>query len=109
MQTVFKYPISPANEQIIKVKGLKRILGVQTQHDDFGEKVVLYVLVDTDIHQPIHDIFIVVLGTGHPADTIDDSYRFLGTVSLAESQLMFHIFAMEVNHVNDDGRKEIDR
>jgi hypothetical protein len=90
---IFKYPIEVTDTQTIKLPAGSRILSVMNQY----EKIVLYALV-SDNEKDTKEVSIRIVGTGHvidffiPALEFGGGYTFLGTVSLHDGRLMFHVF-----------------
>lgn len=86
MKKIFKFKLEITDEQILSLPLNSRILSVAEQ---FGD-MVLYAVVDTseDLKE---DYKIIIHGTGHPANDIDNC-TFLGTVKMEDGQLMFHVF-----------------
>lgn len=82
---VFKYHLYAVTFQTINIPST-HILSVAEQDNS----IVVYALVDTDI-EPVQYEF-AVIGTGHTILQDIDAYNFLGTVSLHNGGLMFHIF-----------------
>ncbi len=90
---IFKYPLEITDDQTIKLPHGARILSVMNQHDN----IVLYALVN-DKEKKIESVSTRIVGTGHdidffiPAAGFGGGYKFLGTVSLYDGKLMFHVF-----------------
>ena len=88
MYSVWKYTLQAVEHQEVLIPYEAKILSVQAQH----EGIVLYVLVKTT--EPLKErVEIAVYGTGHEIPpAIAEKYTFLGTVPLANGNLMFHVF-----------------
>lgn len=89
MQTIYKYPISPAIQTTIRAVSIPkggRVLSVESQ----GSVIVLYAMVDHD-EKELMEVQVEVYGTGRPVpDTTN--LLFLGTVKLFDGGLMYHVF-----------------
>lgn len=90
---IFKYKLEVTDEQIVKLPSGSRVLSVMNQNDN----IVLYALV-SDNEIDTEEVSIRIVGTGHdidffiPAAGFGGGYEFLGTVSLYDGTLMFHVF-----------------
>lgn len=90
---IYKYKLEVTDDQIVKLPLGSRILSVMNQYD----KIVLYALI-SDNETGNEEVSIKIVGTGHdidffiPAPEFDVGYNFLGTVSLYDGELMFHVF-----------------
>jgi hypothetical protein len=94
---IFKYNLEVVDKQTIKLPPGSRVLSVMNQRDN----IVLYALVHPINNKNlIEDVSIRIVGTGHDIDffipnpNLTDGYKFLGTVSLHDGALMFHVFYM---------------
>jgi len=86
MKKIFKYRIEVKDEQVISIPKNSRILSVEEQ---FGQ-IVIYAVINTT-EERTENYSIIIHGTGHPANDIDDC-NFLDTVKLENGALMFHVF-----------------
>jgi hypothetical protein len=86
MKSIYKFTLLIADQQTLTLPKGSRILSVTEQRGN----IVLYSLVDTNA-ESTEDVLIIIHGTGHPANDIDDC-TFLGTVKLRGGGLMFHVF-----------------
>jgi len=89
---IYKYVLDNVKGQTIKLPQGSQVLSVMNQYD----KIVLYALVP-DNKKYTENVSIKIVGTGHDIDfNIDPTcgYKFLGTVSLYDGELMFHVFYM---------------
>ena len=85
MKTIYKYPVSAADEFSLELPIGARVLSVQEQR---GE-VQLWALIDTEAPKVVYRF--ALRGTGHPADGLE-SARFIGTFQLRDGLLVFHLF-----------------
>lgn len=90
---IFKYPLEITDDQTIKLPHGARILSAMNQYDN----IVLYALIsDNEINT--EEVSIRIVGTGYdidffiPSAVFGGGYKFLGTVSLYDGKLMFHVF-----------------
>lgn len=87
MKTNYKYQVELKDISKLTLPAGSKIISVAVQ----GMEIVLYALVDTDIQEKM--VFsVLVLGTGHEIPFDLNEYTFLGTVSLSDGMLMFHIY-----------------
>ncbi|MEK0347888.1 MAG: hypothetical protein QQN44_06115 [Nitrosopumilus sp.] len=89
METIYKYTLKIDDVQKIKIAGFIKTLSVGVQH----KKIVVYVLVNLDgLHKTVEttERCYYIIGTGHSRNF--NNLRFIGTVKLMDSQLMFHVF-----------------
>lgn len=89
-EKIYKYVLKPVGEQTINLPQGSQVLSVMNQFDN----IVLYALV-SDNKKYTENVSIKIVGTGHDIDfNIDPTcgYKFLGTVSLYDGELMFHVF-----------------
>lgn len=96
---VFRYPVELTDEQTIMMpegaqilcvarrEGTRVVLGVGSH-----EAVELWALVDPQAAPQRRRLR--VAGTGHPLAS-EDNLVYLGTVQIAQGQLVFHIFEIE--------------
>lgn len=82
---IFKYPLEIETEQTIELPYGSTILSVINQND----KIVLYAEVHPDKVGYVKKQ-ILIFGTGH--DLYIDRGQFLGTVSLFDGKLVFHVY-----------------
>lgn len=102
MKKIYKYLVlrpSQAEEDSVLIDHLSipggvRVLSAVNQ----AYTIVLYALVDEDqIENVAMEVDVQIVGTGHPADKVDN-YQFLSTVALgAGDTFMCHVF-VKVNH-----------
>ena len=89
-RTVWKYTLKGEIEQTITTPYGSRLLSAAAQKDD----IVVYALVNPNTANPEEYTqetrTIIIMGTGHKERS--DLGDFLGTVSLANGALMFHVF-----------------
>lgn len=85
MKAIWKWTLAPAAKQTIPMPQGAQILSVQMQ----GKKPQLWALVDPD--RPVEGRTIIYYGTGF-REVPDDPGHYLGTVQLADSALVLHIF-----------------
>jgi hypothetical protein len=78
-------------QDIILPKGSK-ILSVAVLND---VDLVIYALVDVDTNEKeTHTL--IIHGTGHCADDVNNpNCRFIGTVDMCNSRLVWHVFELE--------------
>jgi len=82
--TVWKFPLTVADEQIIDIPRVNQPLTVQVQDRDAN----LWVLVDPD--SPRIRVRVRIFGTGHPGITRDMLY--VGTFQMYGGNLVWHVF-----------------
>ena len=90
-KTIFKYPVEITDESTIRLHAGARILSIKEQ----GNTVVLYAVVPLPIEEEedvMKKITVKVVGTGQDINFDINDYEFLGTVSLYDGELMFHVF-----------------
>jgi len=80
---IYKYVLKAKDEQVIKIKGLAKVLSVAEQDNN----IVLYAQVDDNPHE--YALAVDIVGTGHEYAF---QKEFLGTVKLHDGAIMFHIF-----------------
>lgn len=85
MHTIWKTVLEPTDLQEIEVPAGAEMLCARDQHDQ------LAVWYRCDPEAPKERRKIAICGTGHPAPGRDGS-RYLGTGSLHDGQLIFHVF-----------------
>lgn len=86
MKTIYKYPLTGHNTQVIKLPSFSLPLSSQMQHG----QPCLWMLVDTD--QPIQNYMVRTYGTGDEVDELPIGFEFLGTLQSASGDLVFHFF-----------------
>lgn len=85
--TIWKYPLSVVNNQILSMPTGAKILCVQTQR----ETPVLYAEVDPQ--KPTTSRYIEIYGTGHRLKYYDTSPPvYIGTFQLRSGDLVFHVY-----------------
>lgn len=96
--TVYRYPLRIVDEQVVSMAEGAEILAVARRDDQrqvvrggSHEPVDMWALVDPNA--PLSPRRIRIAGTGHPLSDVD-SLVFLGTVQIAQGQLIFHVFEM---------------
>ena len=87
---IYKYEIEIIDEQILTLPKDSKILSIINQH----EKVYIYVDVDSYTQQT-EDYYVQLYGTGYHIRH-DDSYIFLGTISLKEGDFILHAFYKKI-------------
>lgn len=89
MKAVYKYNLEFIEQQTIKIPS-NTILSVENQK----ENIVVYALVDLDAcNDGKYNYYeFIICGTGHYLDDNITDCNFLGTVSLANGNLMYHVF-----------------
>lgn len=85
MRRILKYTLDIVDYQELTLSENSKILSVANQRDN----IVLYALTD-ELTTCTYSI--IMHGTGHPADDVIGA-QFIGTVSLYNGSLMFHVFA----------------
>ena len=85
MQTIWKYPLKLAGEQVVTTPIGARALCVQMQ----GDSLCLWVLCDPTAGVNV-DRTIRIIGTGHPIEIDPGSY--IGTIQIDGGALIFHVF-----------------
>ena len=83
MHTVWKFPLSIIDNQLVKMPTGSRLLSVQLQQ---GEPMLWAIVEETA--QSI-DRHIKIIGTGHRANHVLDD-AFVGTIQIGS--LVFHVF-----------------
>ena len=91
---IYKYQLQIVDSQTIEIMGFLKILSVAIQsYSDGVESMVLYAVVDT--HSPlITCINIAIVGTGNSfrRSLLESYWKFLGTHSMCNSKLMWHVW-----------------
>ena len=86
MKRIYKYVLGIVDSQELSLPLGSKVLSVEEQYGN----IVLYALVDTEWSE-LEIYSVIIHGTGHQANDIEN-YCFLGTVKLADGQLIFHVF-----------------
>lgn len=89
MKRILKYTLDIVDYQELTLSENSKILSVANQRDN----IVLYALTD-ELSTCTYSI--IMHGTGHPADDVIGA-QFIGTVSLYNGSLMFHVFARRIS------------
>jgi hypothetical protein len=89
MKRILKYTLDIVDHQELTLSENSKILSVQNQRDS----IVLYALTN-ELTTCTYSI--IMHGTGHTADDVIGA-QFIGTVSLHNGSLMFHVFARRVS------------
>lgn len=89
MKRIFKYTLDIVDYQELTLSENSKILSVANQRDN----IVLYALTN---ELTTCTYAIIMHGTGHPADDVIGA-QFIGTVSLYNGSLMFHVFARRIS------------
>jgi hypothetical protein len=108
MKKIFKYEIT--DETLADVVGIempldhKILSAIKNPNEKFG--IWIYALVDPNSEVCKENIYVV--GTGHPADRIQNK-AFIGTLQfdLPEGNFVIHLFCDPEAHINDDFYQEI--
>ena len=88
MKTIFKYPLSTTDEQVIDMPADAEILCVQVQRD---VPCVWARVTDGPCCKPVK---ILVFGTGHPIE--QNPGRYVGTYQLHGGAVVFHVYEATV-------------
>ena len=89
MKRILKYNLDIVDHQDIVLSDNSHILSVENQRDN----IVLYAITD-ELTTCTYSI--IMHGTGHTADDVIGA-QFIGTVSLHNGSLMFHVFARRIS------------
>lgn len=95
--TIYRYRLNIIDEQTISMPTGAEILTVARREGAHRallgvgshEPVEMWALVDPDA--PMQERRIRIAGTGHPLADVDN-LAFLGSVQIAQGQLVFHVF-----------------
>lgn len=87
MRTIHKFVLAITDEQFVPIKGFVRMLSVLNQR----EQVVLYAEVDPD--GPNVNVSVQIFGTGHSLTVRRTTAEFIGSVSMAGGDLVWHVYA----------------
>lgn len=87
MKTIWKYPLSIMDSQVVVAPEGAEFLSVTEQ----AGSPMLYALVDPKA--PMTSYEVQIRGTGHPVDeALLQGHVFLGTVSTNNGLLVWHVF-----------------
>lgn len=96
MRSIYKYDIAEVNGGIIEGP-ITKLLHVGAQHN--GIKV----WAEIDTNAPIRKFQIICIGTGWNLDStrvdeqsVLDTHTYIGTVMLANGNLVFHVYSAEI-------------
>jgi hypothetical protein len=89
MQRILKYELDVVESQVIDIQSDK-ILSIIEQNGN----IVVYAVVDDTLPMIGYRFFII--GTGSKREHLE-RYFFLGTVKLAQGQLVFHVYYKREN------------
>jgi hypothetical protein len=85
MMTIWKFPLTTTDEQVVQMPRNAVILSAQVQ----GQDICLWAMVNPE--SPKEGRHIRIVGTGHPFP--EGRYcKFIGTVQLEGGSLVFHVF-----------------
>lgn len=88
MKRILKYTLNIVDYQELTLSENSKILSVANQRDN----IVLYALTS---ESTTCTYAIIMHGTGHPANDVIGA-QFIGTVSLYNGSLVFHVFARRI-------------
>jgi hypothetical protein len=91
MKTIYKYKLEATEVQTIKLPFDSEVLSATYIAGD----VVVYALVDPK-SEGEKFVEVLVYGTGHEINKDVSAHKFINTVTIPESGLVFHIFAKMV-------------
>lgn len=97
MNRVYKYILPLEDEVSMGLPRGSRILSVGTQ-PAFQHGICVWVLLDPDVKEKVVHYFRIA-GTGHPVDP--EWTRFIGTVIMANGELVFHVFTKDIYDVRE--------
>jgi hypothetical protein len=86
MKTIYKYPLTGHQRQVIQLPPSSLPLSLQLQQG----QPCLWVLIETD--QPKLDYVVRCYGTGHEVEKMPAGFEFLGTLQSSDGTLVFHFF-----------------
>lgn len=95
MKTIYKYKLDATEVQTVKLPFESEILSAAYVAGD----VVIYALVDPK-SEGEKFVEILVYGTGHEISRNISAHKFINTVIIPESGLVFHVFAKMVQSNN---------
>lgn len=107
MKKIFKYEITGETlSDVVKIEmpvDHKIISAIRNPNKNFG--IWIYAIVDPKSEVCKENIY--VIGTGHPADHIQNK-AFIGTLNfyVPEGNIVLHLFCDPEAHINDDFYKE---
>jgi len=87
-KTIFKYPLTSQQTQIIQMPKGAQILTLQMQKDT----PCIWALLDVDIDNPKEFRTFELYGTGHPIYPRDRTY--IGSFQVDEGHYIFHVFEL---------------
>lgn len=87
MKRIWKYDLEIHDEQIVYLPRGAQALSVIEQFN----RPVLYAFVDP-MEKNTEAWMVVMHGTGHEAEDIDDTFAFMGTLNLLGGQFILHVF-----------------
>ena len=91
MKKIFRYPLQIIDEQFIEIPYGGKILSVKEKDNELS----LWALVETGNLNLSVSTKITIVGTGNPADHIDD-HIFIDTVITHMGQMVWHVFGEKV-------------
>ena len=83
MKTIFKYPLSVTDTQVLKMPKNADVFSAQFQ----GNQLCVWGLVDTEAE--LEDREFRIFGTGHPFE-VSGKFRFVDTAQ--QGPLVWHVF-----------------
>ena len=86
MKKIYKYTLEEARTNLTLPSGYQ-ILSTEEQRG----AIVLYAMVDPDVEEE-EAVFVSVMATGQDIEHEATLGQFLGTVKLANGNLMYHVF-----------------
>lgn len=90
MKTIWKFPLSLADEFTVKMPSGAKVLSAGVQEG----RIHIWAEVDPDRNQVLKRFHVV--GTGHPMpDPAIGKLRFIDTVHMAGGELVFHVFEVQ--------------
>jgi hypothetical protein len=91
LKTIYKYPLEPKAINYLDLPIGSEVISTQEQKGS----VNIYALVDNAVEETeIHEV--LFYGTGNQVSGQIGEYKFIGTVSMYNGDLVFHIFARKV-------------
>ena len=101
MKTIWKYELLPNRMQTVTIPFGGQILTAQTKEDNAP---IMWVLVDPDMPMLERHLGIYTTNTAVP----DDPGRYIGTFTIYEGTLEFHLFEMDTPPAATEGLPEED-
>ncbi|MDP9676928.1 hypothetical protein J2W97_002923 [Paenibacillus jamilae] len=95
MKTIYKYKLNATEIQTVKLPFESEILSAAYVAGD----VVVYALVNPE-SEGEKFVEILVYGTGHEINKDLSAHKFVNTVTIPESGLVFHVFAKMIRSNN---------